>query len=105
MRASQEKSKKNKKGVSFGAIDTNETMERHSNSIDKLTLLVNKLDMKLDKEKLSISPQSIRIEVEDVDRDKIIIIGTEIGPIAEITVNLIIEEGETLNITEIITQL
>ena len=37
-----------------------------------------------------------------MDRDKIIIISTEIGPIAEIEVNLIIEEEETFNITEII---
>ena len=47
MKASQEKSKKNEKGVSFGTIETKETMKRHSNSIDMLTSLVNKLDMKL----------------------------------------------------------
>ena len=49
MKASQEKSKRNEKGVSFGTKDTKETMERHSNSIDKLTSLVNKLYMKSDK--------------------------------------------------------
>ena len=56
MKASQEKSKKNEKGVSFGAIETKETMERHSNSIDKLTSLVNKLDMKLEKREAQYRP-------------------------------------------------
>ena len=37
-----------------------------------------------------------------MDRDRIIIIGTEIGPIVEIEVNLIIEEEETLTIIEVI---
>ena len=47
MKASQENSKKNcEKGVSFGAL---ETIERNSDSIDKLTSLVNKMDMKLDR--------------------------------------------------------
>ena len=41
------KSKKNcEKGVSFGAL---ETIERNSDSIDKLTFLVNKMNMKMDK--------------------------------------------------------
>ena len=101
MKASHEKSKKKEKGVFFSTMETKESMDRHSYNIDKLTSLVNKLNMKLDKKKLSISPQSIRIEEEDVDRDKIII-GAEIGPIAEIEVNPIIEEEETFNIIEII---
>ena len=67
MKASQDKSKKNEKGVSFGALETKETMDRHSNSINKLTSLVNKLNMKLQTGKLHIGPQSIRIKVEDVD--------------------------------------
>ena len=54
MKASQEKSKKKEKGVSFGTIETKETMERHSDSIDKLTSLVNKLDMKLEKKGSSV---------------------------------------------------
>ena len=37
-----------------------------------------------------------------MDRDKIIFIGSDIGPIAEIEVNPITEEEETSNITEII---
>ena len=37
-----------------------------------------------------------------MDKNKTIIIGTEIGPAAEIKVNLILEEEETFNIMEII---
>ena len=40
MKASQENSKRSEKHASFGVVE---------NSIDKLTSLVNKLDMKLDK--------------------------------------------------------
>ena len=36
MKASQEKSKKSEKGVSFDALETKETIDRHSTSIDKL---------------------------------------------------------------------
>ena len=49
MKASQDKSKKNEKGVSFGALETKETIDRHSDSIDKLTSSVNKLDIKIDR--------------------------------------------------------
>ena len=56
MKASQEKSKKKEKGISSGAIETKETMERHSDIIDKLTSLVNKLDMKLDKREAQYRP-------------------------------------------------
>ena len=48
MKASQNNSKKSEKGVSFGAIETKETRDSHSSSIDQLTSLVNKLDMELD---------------------------------------------------------
>ena len=55
MKASQENSKKNsKKGVSFGAL---ETIDRHSDSIDKSASLVSKLDMKLDKWETQYRPQ------------------------------------------------
>ena len=56
MKVSQEKSKKNEKGVSFGTIDTKESMESHCDSIDKLTSLINKLDMKLDKREAQYKP-------------------------------------------------
>ena len=56
MKASQGKSKKSEKGVSFGALETKETIDRHNTSIDKLTSLVNKLDMKLDKQEAQYRP-------------------------------------------------
>ena len=56
MKTSQEKSKKKEKGVSFGAIEMKETMERHTDSIDKLTSLVNKLDMKLEQREVQYRP-------------------------------------------------
>ena len=40
MKASQDKPKKSEKGVSFGTLETKETIDRHSTSIDKLTSLV-----------------------------------------------------------------
>ena len=51
LKVSQENSKKSEKGVAFGAM---ETIKRHRDSIDKLTSLMNKLDMKLDRRKSSI---------------------------------------------------
>ena len=55
MKASQENSKKScEKGVSFGAL---ETIERNRDSIDKLTSLVNKLDMKLDRRETQYRPR------------------------------------------------
>ena len=41
MKASQENKKNCEKGVTFGAL---ETIERNSESIDKLTSLVNKME-------------------------------------------------------------
>ena len=49
-------SKKSEKGVSFGAIETKETIGRHSSSIGKLTSLVNKLDMRLDRQESQYRP-------------------------------------------------
>ena len=85
MKASQDKSKKSEKGVSFGALETKETIDRHSTSIDKLTSLVNKLDMKLDRQEAQYRP-SIRIEVEDMDKGKIIMdtVEIEINPTIEV---------------------
>ena len=56
MKASQDKSKKSEKAVSFGTIETKETRDRHSSSIDQLTSLVNKLDMKLDRQESQYRP-------------------------------------------------
>ena len=55
MKASQDRSKKSEKGVSFGTFETKET-DRHSSSIDQLTSLVNKLDMKLDRQEAQYRP-------------------------------------------------
>ena len=55
MKASQQQnSKKSEKGVTFSAV---EIIKRHSNSIDKLTSLMNKLDMKLDKGEAEYRPK------------------------------------------------
>ena len=70
--------------MTFGTLETKETMDKHSNSINKLTSIVNKLDMKIDRREAQYSLQSIKIEIEDAGRDKITIIGIEIGPIVEI---------------------
>ena len=56
IKASHDKSKKHEKGVSFGALETKDTIDRHSSSIDKLTSLVNKLDMKLDRQESQYRP-------------------------------------------------
>ena len=56
MKATQDKSKKSEKGVSFGELQTKETIDRHSNSIDKLTSLLNKLNMKLDRQEAQYTP-------------------------------------------------
>ena len=56
MRASQDKSKKSEKGVSFGTLETKKTIDRQSSSIDKLPSLVNKLDMKLDRQESQYKP-------------------------------------------------
>ena len=56
MKASQDRSKKSERGASFGALQTKETIDRHSSSIDKLTSLVNKLDMKLDRQEAQYRP-------------------------------------------------
>ena len=47
-------SMKSKKGVTFDAVDT---IERNSDSIDKLTSLVSKMNMKIDKREVPYKPQ------------------------------------------------
>ena len=54
MKASQQNSKNSEKVVIFGAM---ETIKRHGDSIDKLTSLMNKLDMKLDKREAHYRPK------------------------------------------------
>ena len=55
MKASKENTKKtSEKGVSFDAL---ETIDRHSDSMNKLASLVSKLDMKLDKKETLYIPK------------------------------------------------
>ena len=56
MKASHDKSKKSEKGVSFGTLETKDMIDKRSSSIDKLTSLVNKLDMKLDRKESQYRP-------------------------------------------------
>ena len=46
-------------------FDTLETIERNSDSIDKLTSLVSKLNMKMDKSETQYKPQVYKVEGED----------------------------------------
>ena len=100
MKENQDNSKKSEKGISFGALETKETIDRHSSSIDKLTSLVNKLDMKLDKNP-NIDPWGIRIEAEDAHKDKATM-NIETGPIVKIRIHPIWVEEIFSTITEII---
>ena len=54
MKANQESKKNCEKGVSFGALGT---IERNSDSIDKFTSLINKMDMKLDRRETLYRPR------------------------------------------------
>ena len=54
MKVSKENTKKNEKGVSFDAL---ETIDRYSDSMDKLVSLMSKLDMKLDKQETQYKPK------------------------------------------------
>ena len=54
MKASKENTKKNERDVSFDAL---ETIDSHSDSMDKLASLVSNLDMKLDKKKTQYKPK------------------------------------------------
>ena len=56
MKATNGKSKKSEKGVSFNTMETKDTIDMQSSSIDKLTSLVNKLDMKLNRQKSQYRP-------------------------------------------------
>ena len=98
---SQSTDRSSKRGVTFDAM---ETLERHSDSIDKLTSLFSKMNVKMDKKETPYKPRvyqgrprgqnrgrqqnlsptiglsaGIGIEVEEI-----IIVGTIIGPTIEI---------------------
>ena len=52
--SSQSSDRTGKRGVTF---DTMETLERHGDSIDKLTSLVSKMNMKMDKREAPYKPR------------------------------------------------
>ena len=101
MKTGHDKSKKSKKGVSFRALETKDTIDKHSSSIDKLTSSVNKLDMKLDRQESQYRPQYIRIEIEDNHKDKATM-SIEIGSIVKIGTNPIEVEEISSTIIEVI---
>ena len=54
MKTSQENKRSYEKGVTFDALGT---IERNSDSIDKLTSLANKMNMKMDKKESQYKPR------------------------------------------------
>ena len=101
MKASHGKSKKSEKGVSFGTLETKDTIDKHSSSIDKLTSLVNKLDISWTDKNPNIDPWYIKIEIEDAHKDKATM-SIEIGPIVKIGTNPIEVEEISSTTTEVI---
>ena len=100
MKVSQDKCKKSEKGVSFGAIETKETRDRHSSRIDQLTSLVNKLDMKLDRQESQYRPTVYQNRGRGCPQRKVTM-SIETGPIVKIGINPTGVE-ETLNtLTEV----
>ena len=103
MKVSHDKSKKNEKDVSFGALETKDTIDRHSSSIDKLNSLVNKLDMKLDRQESQYRPMVYQNKGRGAHKDKAIM-SIETGPIVKIGTNPIGVEEISSTITEVIGQ-
>ena len=102
MKSSQENAKKNsEKGVSFGAL---ETIDRHSDSMDKLASLVSKLDMNWTNGKPNIGHKSIKLKIEVTDKDRIVT-GPGIDPTVGTMVNTTIKEGEIITIIIVITEI
>ena len=107
-----------KKGVTFDAM---ETIERNSNNIDKLTSLVSKMNMKMDKHETQYKPQvyqgrnkkpktytgktvirleidhTVGIEIDHIEEEEIILetIDQIIEVDYEITIDMMIEETTT----------
>ena len=101
MKASHNKSKKSEKIVSFGALETKDTIDKHRSSSDKLTSLVNKLDMKLDRQE----SQYRLVVYQNRNRgcpQRQVIMSIETGPIVEIGTNPIGVEEISSTITEVI---
>ena len=90
MKASQENKRSYEKGVTFDALGT---IEKYSDSIDKLASLVNKMNIKWIRKNPSTNPEYIKGEAEDAVIDRIIIDPGK-GHMVENTLNT--EEEETI---------
>ena len=101
MKASHDKSRKSEKGVSFGALETKDTTDKHSSSIDKFTSLVNKLDMKLDRQESQYRPVVYQNRNRGHPKDKVTM-SIEIGPVVKIGTNPTGVEEISSTITEVI---
>ena len=101
MKASQESKRRYKKGVTFDALGTT---ERNSDSIDKFTSLVNKMNMKWIRKNPSTNPEYIQVETENAVIYRIII-GPGKGHIVEIMLNTKEEEIIVTEVTGLIIEL
>ena len=101
MKASQEGKKSYEKGGNFDALGT---IEINSDSIDKLTSLVNKMNIKWIRKRPSANQEYIKVETEVTVIDKIII-GPGKGHIVEIMFNTEKEEIIVTEVTGLIIEL
>ena len=102
IKVSQESKRSYDKGVTFNAL---ETIEQNSDSIDKLTSLVNNMNIKWIRKNPSTNQEYIRVETEDAVIDRIIIDPGK-GHIAEILLSTIEEEESILTeVTGLIIEL
>ena len=74
-----------KKGVTF---DVMETLERHSDSIDRLTCLVSKMNVKMDKKEAPHKPRVYQNRPRGIVEADSKIISPTIGPLVEIETEL-----------------
>ena len=94
--SSKSKDKMEKK-VSFSAV---EAMERTTNSIERLASLLTRWILNWIGEKINIGPEFTKVEVEDVVRDKIMMV-LETDHIVETSTKITIGEEETTT-TEVV---
>ena len=94
LKVSQESKGNCEKGVTFNGL---EIIERNSDSINKLTPSVNKMNIKMDEKEPQYKPRVYQGRTEDAVMDKIII-GPGKGHIVEIMLNT---EEEEIIVTEV----
>ena len=82
---SQSSEKSGKKGMTFDVI---ETLERHSNSIDKLTSLVSKMDVKMDRKETPCKPRLYQNRPRGQSRVDHKIFSTATDPLAGIEIEI-----------------